>query len=138
MKILRIFTILGLLLFIISCEDQIVSECDSPAGDGIPAKLSSIQAEVLSTDCATSGCHESGAQPPDLSLGNTHSSLVNVNATVSGKILVVPGNSSQSYLINKLTGENISGSRMPLAGSPLSPAIIDSIAAWIDAGALNN
>jgi hypothetical protein len=49
---------------------------------------------------------------------------------------VVPDSSSKSLLIKILKGEV--SPRMPLNGTPLSVAVIDSIAAWINKGALNN
>jgi hypothetical protein len=51
----------------------------------------------------------------------------------------MPGNPDQSYLYKKITGApDIVGSRMPLAGGPLSAADIDLVRQWIQAGAPNN
>jgi hypothetical protein len=51
-------------------------------------------------------------------------------------IRVIPDSSSKSLLIKILKGEV--SPRMPLDGGFLSDAVIDSIAKWIDNGALNN
>jgi hypothetical protein len=64
--------------------------------------------------------------------------LVSVRAGQCGgsKFLVLPGDPAASYLIAKLTGVGMcSGSVMPKAGSELSPAQIDTVRAWIGAGA---
>jgi hypothetical protein len=54
----------------------------------------------------------------------------------SGKKLVVPGDPSASYVINKLTGQGMcSGTAMPKADTRLPQAEIDEISAWICAGA---
>jgi hypothetical protein len=51
---------------------------------------------------------------------------------------VYPNKSDSSYIINKIRGTNIQGERMPINRPQLSDAVIDSITAWIDRGALNN
>lgn len=66
--------------------------------------------------------------------------LVNVqSAGKSSAVRVVPGNSTDSYLIQKLEGRSdIVGSRMPQGGPFLSQADIDVIRTWIAQGAQNN
>ena len=132
--ILIVFT-----LFIFSCEDQIVSECDVVENNiGINASFSSIQNNIFSSDCATSGCHATNSVPPDLSAGQAYNSIVNVMSSNPPYPYVYPGRSDSSYIINKLRGVNMVGERMPLNDNPLPKAVVDSFAAWIDRGALNN
>ena len=100
------------------------------------AKFSSIQQNVFTTTCAVSGCHN-GTQTPRLSAGSAYNNIVNV-LNSAGIPYVDPGNANNSYLYRKLTGQNISGDRMPRGRSPLSAAVTDSIKAWIDDGAANN
>ena len=123
-----------------SCEDQIVSKCEVEKNiPGLTATFSSIQNEVFSKNCATSGCHETNSVDPDLSPGQAYNNIVNVMSFNPPFKYVVPFNSDSSYIINKLRDVNIQGERMPLnKEEPLSSAVIDSIAAWIDRGALNN
>jgi len=138
LKIYILFLII-FTLFIISCEDQIVSECDlKEIETGLPANFSSIQNDVFSKSCATSGCHETNSIPPDLSAGQAYNSIVNVMSFNPPFLYVYPGRSDSSYIIKKLRGVNIVGERMPLNDNPLFSADVDSIAAWIDRGALNN
>lgn len=106
--------------------------------------LASIQANVFTPTCATIGCHE-GPQGPGLPAGQDLSSaaaslasLVNVTSVREPPLLrVEPGNSADSYLVHKIEGTQIAGSRMPLGGGPLPQPTIDAIRAWIDAGASN-
>jgi len=49
---------------------------------------------------------------------------------------VEPNNSANSLLIKILRGQV--SPQMPFNGTPLSASVIDSIAKWIDNGALNN
>ncbi len=51
---------------------------------------------------------------------------------------VIPGNSEESVIVQKL-GENPPfGERMPNGLPPLDPPLIDLIKTWIDSGAENN
>jgi hypothetical protein len=53
------------------------------------------------------------------------------------KLRVAPGDSSASYLMNKLLGVDMATDteQMPLEGTPLCEARLDAVRAWIDAGA---
>jgi len=131
-----------LLLFAVcligSCEDNIQGPADndgSPSANNMKAAFTSIQNELFSTTCAKSGCH-AGAQSPELSAGNSYNNLVNVASIENPSLVrVKPYESKNSYLLKKLRGEGTTV--MPPTGK-LSNAVIDSIAVWIDKGALNN
>jgi hypothetical protein len=105
------------------------------------ALLSQLQTDVFTPRC--SGCHSGGggSLPSALNLtaGNAFSNLVNVGALQSpGTARVVPGNATNSYLIRKLEGVNIAGSRMPLGGPFLDADTLARIKSWINSGAPNN
>ncbi len=125
--------------FLYSCSE----DSDSPTGPGgnnnggLQATFSSIQANVFNSSCATSGCHDVATQRAGLNLsaGSAYNELVNANSTTSSLKRVEPGNSSNSWLMKRITGDGTG--QMPPNGS-LSAATIDSIRAWIDRGALNN
>jgi hypothetical protein len=51
-----------------------------------------------------------------------------------GKTYVVPGDSENSMLIDKLSATPTCGSRMPI-GTPLNDAQMAQITKWIDMGA---
>jgi len=131
-----IFLFFMVLFMVQSCADKIISECDtSPVPTGLQATLGSIQQYVFTPTCNI--CH--GGNFPEaglnLSAGASYSNLVGV-ASVGGNLLrVEAGNSAQSWLIKKLNGDGVSV--MPPTGK-LSQGIIDTIAIWIDAGAVND
>ena len=133
------FAILFVLIFLFSCEDQIVSECEKQETiTGVTATFSSIQSEVFDTNCATAGCHVTNSVDPVLSTGVSYNNIVNVMSFNPPFPYVYPSRSDSSYILNKIRGVNIQGERMPLNRPALSETVIDSIAAWIDRGALNN
>ena len=128
------------MLLLQSCADKIVSECnDTTAPSGLRSRLSSIQQYIYTPTCALSGCHGGTNPQHELDLSNTvnsYANLVNVTSHENDALKRVdPGNSAQSWLIKKVNGDGTSA--MPPTGM-LSAATIDTIAAWIDAGALNN
>jgi hypothetical protein len=83
---------------------------------------------ILAARCAP--CH-SGAKPAaGLSLASR--ALV-LTGGASGPAMA-PGNSAGSLLIEKISGQR--GAIMPASGEPLTAAQIDTLRAWIDAGAI--
>jgi len=135
-----ILLVIGLLIFTAGCADHIVSECEECNPVEVDLKLntfSGIQTKLFDTTCALSGCHGSNATQANLLLtrGNSYSALVNQQGTIFPQFLrVKPGDSQNSLLIKVLKGEL---SQMPPTGK-LNDSIIDSVAMWIDNGAINN
>ncbi len=116
----------------------------APTGcEGITATptLSGAVQPIFTASCATSGCHRGSAPRATLNLatGMAHGQLVNVGvASCFGRTRVVPGRPKDSYLVNKLTNVDLcNGNRMPPAVA-LPAAQIDTIRAWICAGAKND
>jgi len=110
----------------------------SGAGGGTPARctpdLASIQATVFVPSCTGSGCH-SGVDPAsmlDLTQGDLEARLVDRSAATCDRILVVPGNSQDSFLNEKISSDAPEcGARMPLGGQ-LDGSQIACISDWID------
>ena len=105
------------------------------------ALLSQLQAEVFTPRCAMCHTGGGGSLPGALNLtaGNSFANLVNVGALQSpGTSRVVPGDPASSYLIRKLEGANIAGSRMPLGGPFLDADTLARVKSWIASGAPNN
>lgn len=128
------------ILFIISigCTETNISE---PEPDpSVPfSKFSSLQEKVFTPRCDIPGCHGNTNNQADLFLGEGQAfqNLVGVPSLLfPGMTRVIPDSSSISLLIKILKGEVTP--RMPLEGGFLSDAVIDTIAKWIDNGALNN
>ena len=135
---LLIVTLVFTLNLILGCSEESTTE-PPPTASAPLSKLSDIQVKVFTQSCALSGCHGSTNNQANLLLtdGNSFSNLVNVQSLLFPQFeRVIPDSSSKSLLIKILKGEV--SPRMPLNRGPLSAAVIDSIAKWIDNGALNN
>lgn len=107
----------------------------------VATPLSQLQSEVFTPRCSI--CHAGGsaALPAALNLtaGNAYANLVNVGSLQSpGTMRVAPGDAANSYLIRKLEGANIAGSRMPLGGPFLDADTMARIKSWIANGAPDN
>jgi mono/diheme cytochrome c family protein len=98
----------------------------TPAG-GAPAFTANVL-PIFQAKCAA--CHGSMG-------GWTATSYSDVMTTGAHPPVVIPGNASNSLLVQKLQGIQPSGSMMPPSGK-LPDAEIQIIIDWINAGALNN
>lgn len=104
---------------------------------------------IFNASCAIAGCHIASKGPDggakqglDLSGALSYGNLVNVLSTqcTDGRMRVKPGAPTESYLIHKLTNQNLcgTGTQMPKKGQSLTTAELATISNWICAGALNN
>ncbi len=85
-------------------------------------------------------CHNSTQLDGDLDLtdGNSYLSLVNIiSYSYTPNKRVVPSNSVNSVLLQKINNSLLYGANMPISGL-LSQQQISSIKKWIDEGALDN
>ena len=82
---------------------------------------------ILQSRCAS--CHLGKAKSAGLSM-NTYASLM--TGSEDGPV-IIPGNASQSFLVEKITA-----GEMPKRGPKLTPAQIQLITDWVNAGAANN
>ena len=106
--------------------------------------LTKLQTDIFTPKC--SGCHNGsapsgGALPGsmDLRAGHTFANVVNVASLEQPALMrVKPGEPNNSYVVHKLEGTDITGSRMPFGGPFLDQATIDKVRSWIAAGAPNN
>jgi len=135
-----LLTLSILFIIIIGCTETNISEPETKPDPSLPfSKFTSIQEKVFTPRCDRPGCHGNTNNQADLFLeeGQAFQNLIGVPSLLfPGLIRVIPDSSSKSLLIKILKGEVLP--RMPLQGSFLSNAVIDSIAKWIDNGALNN
>ena len=132
-----IWAVIALILVVGTvCKKTGTTPSDTAKDD--PSFAGDIQA-VFSASCAVSSCHNASASGGlNLSSGQAYNNLV--NAPSSGeptKIRVIPNDATGSYIVVKLEGRQIVGSRMPLGGS-LSGTSIQNIKNWINKGAKNN
>jgi hypothetical protein len=109
-----------------------------PGPTPIQPTLASIQVNVLSVNCAISGCHGGGTVQFGLRLdpGFSAANLINiVSPQDSNRIRVIPGDPNSSFLIQKLEGTQTLGARMPQFGTNLPLTTIDVIRQCILSGA---
>jgi hypothetical protein len=95
---------------------------------------------IFNSRCASSDCHGSSTSAElDLRQGAAYGDLFSVRSTRESSFFRVdPGDAQNSYLVIKLEGRQNIGTQMPQIGSNLSPAQIQMIRSWIDAGAMDN
>lgn len=91
---------------------------------------------ILTTSCSGSGCHI-GGETNGVNLTN-HRTIISSLGFQYGQAVVLPGNSAESPLLDKLGSRPRFGVRMPLGRPPLSADQIETISDWIDKGAINN
>ena len=134
--------ILGLVLFGCGGDGSTLGPDGTPDngdnGDNGTAKvtLSELSDEIFTQSCA--GCHGGGNPDAGLSLAKdviAASIIDKAAASKSDYKLVNPGSPEDSYIVMKLENRDITGSQMPLGGTPLSADQIKKIRDWIAAGA---
>ena len=116
-----------MIFFISSCYyDSVLTELPNSSVQGeVSFELDIIP--LLNASCNTSGCHNTGGTPPDLSAGNAYNSLISGNY-VNKQI----PDDSELYLWMT----NKRDLPMPLAGP--NPSYNALVIQWIEQGALNN
>ncbi|GEM_PF-482626 len=106
-----------------------------------PASFSRDVQPIFNANCAFSGCHAGQDAPYGLRLeaGLSYKGMVDVSSGTRPSVSrVKPGDPDNSLLVQKLEGAPGVGSRMPLGGGALPDADIQTIRAWIAAGAKDN
>ena len=139
--ILIILSIFSVIYLAAGCTEEAVTQPPPEEESGtIPKPLfSDIQVKVFTPGCDKPGCHGNANNQAELFLGEGQAfqSLVGEPSLLfPGMTRVIPDSSSKSLLIKLLKGDL--PPRMPLNGPFLEDEIIDSIAKWIDNGAMNN
>jgi hypothetical protein len=135
--------VLPILALLLACKG-------AASGPGAPADFSAaaLDRDIFAPSCAFGACH-GGGQPAahlDLAGGLCAAMIARPSCLFPERSLVVPGHPEQSFLIDKLTGENLPPEpetgcattgdfRMPFGAPPLAAAAIDRVRAWIAAGA---
>jgi len=106
----------------------------SGAYDGPPLSFEEALTEVLIPSCGFESCHGSGAGYLRIHERQTEEEWLEMNSTVLiGRKMVIPGDSSNSYLIKKMEGSSdIDGEAMPPPDGGLSEARIGMVRSWID------
>ena len=131
-----------------ACDEKL-SDVAGPTPNLVPT-FSSIQQEIFNTTdssgrLACINCHTDAGRTPAAGLvlleGRSYQALIGQPSRFkAGAVLVVPGDSSASYMIHKLEGAaDIAGSRMPRGTGPfLTSGQMQIIRRWIELGARND
>ena len=101
--------------------------------DGPPLTFEEALTEVLVPSCGFDSCHGSGAGYLRIHDRQTEEEWLELKSTVLiTRSMIVPGDSSTSYLIKKMEGSSdIEGEVMPPSGS-ISGYRIGMVRSWID------
>ena len=129
-------------VFLYQCGSDSPSEPSTPDPETIisdPSFSQHIQ-PIFTNNCALALCHVAGnITELDLSQGMAYNSIVNVDSGQDRSYkIVLPGNSTDSWLVIKIEGRQTLGLRMPPSADPLSDVRIQNIKNWVDRGAKDN
>jgi hypothetical protein len=129
-------------VFLYQCKSDNTSGPSEPEPEVVisdPSFSQHIQ-PIFNTNCALALCHVSGTITQlDLSQGAAYGNIVNVDSGQDPSFKrVLPGNSTDSWLVMKLEGRQTAGLRMPPSADPLSSVRIQNIKNWVDRGAKDN
>ena len=124
-----------------TCPIPVAKAAPSFANDLVPAIQSSCGS-------AASSCHGPTTPAGHITYAGTaaevHARLVNATPAnaPAGWVLIKPGVPSQSWLLEKVTKDQPGGSgygtRMPQGAPNLCQPTVDTLTAWVNAGAPNN
>ena len=134
------------------CEAQCAPGEACQSGDCVCATSANVSfatdiQPIFTASCAGSQCHSAMAHKSELILaaGRAYEQLVGVATDQCGgqRLRVAPGNPSGSYLMNKVTGYDMcgtKGARMPRGNNPVALTDTDyqNLSAWICSGAPEN
>ena len=135
-KIISPIILIIVSIVFISCSEE---QTTAPQVSGIPlAKFSDFKAKVF-INCIDAQCHSAAGSSGGLVLESNvaYNNLVGVQSNLFPQFKRVEAGSNSNSLIIKILRGEVSP-QMPFKRTPLPATTIDSLAKWIDNGALNN
>ncbi|MEZ4828692.1 MAG: hypothetical protein R3C61_20770 [Bacteroidia bacterium] len=102
--------------------------------------LVGLHTYIFSKSCAVPGCHDGNFEPDFRTVQSTYATMVyqpvvKNNTAQSYVYRVVPFNTEESWLYNRITTDDQTLGRMPLYDNPLTPGQLKAVRDWINAGA---
>ncbi|AEV34292.1 hypothetical protein Oweho_3341 [Owenweeksia hongkongensis DSM 17368] len=148
MKFRNIVGLGVLLILLFACEHKrdesenpfdVNEEVDTSKVKLKDATIEGLHQNVFSVRCANPTCHDGSFEPDFRTVQSTYSSLVYHPVTKnddqgSFTYRVVPGNADESWIMRRVTVEDVLG-RMPLYAEPLTTQEIEALKYWINDGA---
>lgn len=134
-----IFTIFSSCADKITTLEDLTSPQNNTQNSGL-SKFSELQKKVFTPTCALSGCHGDNSTQAKLNLteGKAYANIVNVTSNLfPSEKRVIPGNAALSLVYRVLNHDPGIPLQMPPTGK-IDQYIIDSIAVWINKGALHD
>ncbi len=107
----------------------------------------SIYSQIIATTCALSSCHDDASPEGDLDMSSDTAAFANLlgqlaqgsdTCRLEGRTRLVAGDPQTSLIYLKVSAassEDVCGSKMPLAGNPLTDQRLCAIREWITCGA---
>lgn len=103
-----------------------------------PSTIQGLHQNIFSAKCATLGCHDGSFEPDYRTIQSTYSTLVYADVyKQQGDFVyrVVPGDTANSWLWNRVTTDDPVLGRMPLYSPSLTQEELNNLSAWILGGA---
>lgn len=125
-KIFQFLMMVSIGLMVTSCYNDQLPAVPLPANVSYQKDVQSL----FNKNCI--GCHKTGAQFPDLSIGKSYAALTTLT---NGEYLVTAGDAQGSILFEALTGN---GAPLMPPNGKLSASKLAIVEKWINDGALNN
>lgn len=103
-----------------------------------PATIQGLHQNIFSQKCATLGCHDGSFEPDYRTIQSTYYTLVYADVFKQQgdfKYRVIPGDTANSWLWNRVTTDDPVLGRMPLYSPSLTQEELNNLSAWILGGA---
>lgn len=151
------FILLFLLVLIAACTKETIipdnskdpfgkdvsGENPNPTPEPSRTSIQGLHKFIFQPRCANPTCHDGSFEPDFRTVESTWATLVyqkviKNNSTFSFTYRVKPNDHGQSWLIERLTTDDVILGRMPLYATPLSETELGYIKTWISEGAKNS
>lgn len=144
------------LLFISCTEEKIIPDTskdpfgnnaqnggENPDPEPSPTSIQGLHKNIFQPRCANPTCHDGSFEPDFRTVESTWNTLVyqkviKNDGNNSFTYRVKPGDTDMSWLIERLTTDDMILGRMPLYASPLDENQLNQIKSWISDGAKNS
>lgn len=119
--------------------DEIIYDVDLPDLPPNPTSIAGLHQNIFSTKCAIPACHDGSFEPDFRTIESTYATLIyhpviKNNPTFDFEFRVIPGDTANSWLHERITTDDAVLGRMPLYDT-MSQTRVNQITQWILDGA---